>query len=216
MMKISILISDPNHPVVNSLKGWREMMNEKGHSVQIHFEKKDLLGGDFLFLVSCSHIIKKSERDLFKYVLVLHASDLPASRGWSPHIWAILSGESEITVSLIEADDPVDTGRIWLKEKFYLNGDELLNEINEKLFRTELELMTKAVEQHNFIEPQPQIGNPGEYLHRRTPSDSQLDPNASISDQFNLLRVVDNERYPAFLEYRGHRYIIKIEKYNHE
>ena len=211
-MKISILTSDPKHPVVKYLMVWKNLMIKNGHEVFLCFDKTELSDGDILFLVSCGQIIKASVRKSFKSVLVLHASDLPAARGWSPHIWAILSGENEITVSLLEADDPVDSGKIWLKQKFSLNGHELLNEINAKLFQTELELMTKAVEDYDTINPQSQIGDPGEYMSKRTPDHSRLQTEISIADQFDLLRVVDNERYPAFFDHRGHRYIIKIEK----
>ena len=34
----------------------------------------------------------------------------------------------------------------------------------------------------------------------------------SIAEQFDLLRVVDPEHYPAFFDYRGKRYIPKVEK----
>ena len=36
--------------------------------------------------------------------------------------------------------------------------------------------------------------------------------NKSIKDQFNLLRIVDDERYPAFFEIDGSKYFIKIYK----
>jgi methionyl-tRNA formyltransferase len=192
---------------------WRDNMLQKGHEAVLCFDKKELTGGDVLFLVSCGQIIKEAERNLFRTVLVLHASDLPSARGWSPHIWAVVRGENEITVSLLEAQDPVDSGRIWLKQKFRLQGHELLPEINALLFKTEIELMTKAIEQFNTIQSHPQIGDPGEYMQKRTSAHSQLRPELSIADQFDLLRVVDNERYPAFFDHRGHRYIIKIEKF---
>jgi methionyl-tRNA formyltransferase len=50
------------------------------------------------------------------------------------------------------------------------------------------------------------------YYKRRSKSSSELNPNLSIKDQFNLLRVVDNERYPAFFFLNGQKYIIKIFK----
>lgn len=211
-MKISILTSDLKHPVVNSLVAWKDLMLQNGHEVLLCFDKTELTNGELLFLVSCGQIIEEKARKSFGSVLVLHASDLPAARGWSPHIWAIVRGQNEITVSLLEAKDPVDSGQIWLKQKFSLNGHELLNEINDKLFQTELDLMTKAVEQYNTIIPQPQIGNPGDYMPKRTPDHSQLQSELTLAEQFDLLRVVDNERYPAFFDYRGHRYLIKIEK----
>jgi methionyl-tRNA formyltransferase len=49
------------------------------------------------------------------------------------------------------------------------------------------------------------------YYSRRIPSDSRLDPEKTITEQFNLLRVVDNERYPAFFELYGRRYLLTIE-----
>ena len=132
--------------------------------------------------------------------------------GWSPHIWSILDGVNQITVSLLAASDPVDSGAIWLQTKFTLEGHELLPEINDKLFTAELSLMTQAVERFGHIVPQEQRGSPGAYMAKRTPADSQLDPHKTIAAQFDLLRVVDSERYPAFFEHRGKRYEISLRK----
>lgn len=216
IVKISILCTDPKHPVVPRLQQWQEEMLKKEHSVVLCFDKKDLVGGDVLFLVSCGQMIGDDERRKFRKVFVLHASDLPKGRGWSPHIWAIVNGESRITVCLLEAKNPVDSGAIWLKTVFTLEGHELLPEINEKLFAAELYLMTQVVEQFETIIPSLQSGDPGAYMPKRSPDDSRLDPNKSIAEQFDLLRVVDSERYPAFLDYRGNRYLIKIEKAGNE
>ena len=34
----------------------------------------------------------------------------------------------------------------------------------------------------------------------------------TLAEQFNLLRTVDNTRYPAFFDLQGHRYRLHIEK----
>lgn len=215
-MDISILCTDSRHPVVESLQEWRRDMSLKGYRVSLLHDKADLRGGDILFLVSCSQMISKVERKNYKATLVLHASDLPRGRGWSPHIWSILGGGNQITVSLLEASEPVDTGPIWLKTTFVLEGHELLPEINTKLFAAELKLMTQAVEQFETIKPIQQVGDPGPYMSKRSVVDSQLDPHKTIAEQFNLLRIVDAQRYPAFFNYRGKRYLIKIEKVKNE
>jgi methionyl-tRNA formyltransferase len=215
-MKISILCTDPVHPVVESLNDWIKSMTVKEHMVSLVFDKADLLGGDLLFLVSCDQIVGDYERAKYKSTLVLHASDLPKRRGWSPHIWAILDGENEITVSLLEAAEPVDTGLIWLKTSFLLEGHELLDEINKKLFDAEIYLMTCAVDCAIDINPSEQFGDPGSYMKKRTPADSEIDPEKTISEQFNLLRIVDSNRYPAFFYHRGCKYQIKIEKVKNE
>lgn len=211
-MTVSVLSSDPLHPVVPYLYQWQRAMEARGHSVTLCFEKPALPGGDLLFLVSCAHIIRHPDRARYGEVLVLHASDLPRGRGWSPHIWAIVNGAREITVCLLQAADKVDTGDIWMKTTFALEGHELLPEINRKLFAAELELMTRAVENRAAVAPARQQGDPGPYLQKRTAESSRLDPNRTIAEQFDLLRVVDNDRYPAFLDFRGCRYVLKIEK----
>jgi len=211
-MNISILCSDAGHPVVPWLRQWQQDMAREGHEVALHFRKHDLAGGDALFLVSCSEILTAAERRKFTVVLVLHASDLPQGRGWSPHIWSIVAGSNELVLCLLEASDAVDSGPVWLRKRWRLEGHELLPEINEGLFRRELELMTEAVHGFGRIPSIPQSGEPGAYLRRRTPEDSRIDARKSIAEQFDLLRVADNERYPAFFEHRGKRYLLRIEK----
>lgn len=211
-MKITILCSHPGHPVVLHLKAWQALFAAKGHVVTLIYDQDELPGGDILFLVSCGKLIRESERARYRVALVLHASNLPLGRGWSPHVWAILNGNNEITVCLLEAGDPVDSGAIWLRKKFSLEGHELLSEINEILFRVELDLMSQAVEQFDRIRPRPQVGDPGLYMRKRTPLDSRLDPEKTIAEQFDLLRVVDFQRFPAYMDYRGKRYIFRIEK----
>jgi methionyl-tRNA formyltransferase len=191
-------------------------MTSKGHSASLVFDKAELQGGDILFLVSCSQIIRDEDKNKYRATLVLHASDLPKGRGWSPHIWSILNGANQITVSLLEASEPVDSGAIWLKTTFTLEGHELLPEINAKLFEAELLLMTDAVEQFELIKPVQQVGDPGPYMTKRSPEDSQLDPNKTIAEQFNILRVADSQRYPAFMNWQNKRYMIKIEKVENE
>jgi methionyl-tRNA formyltransferase len=211
-VKVEILTSDPGHPVVPHLRRWQELTASAGHEVNLHFDRRDLSGGDVLFLVSCGQIIREAERARYRAALVLHASDLPSGRGWSPHIWSVVNGASTITLCMLEAQDPVDSGPVWLRTRIELGGHELLAEINQKLFAAELSLMSTAVERFDRMQPVPQQGDPGEYMPRRTPDDSRLDPEKTIAEQFDLLRVVDNDRYPAFFDHRGHRYVVRIEK----
>jgi methionyl-tRNA formyltransferase len=52
------------------------------------------------------------------------------------------------------------------------------------------------------------------FYRRRKPEDSELDINKTINEQFNLLRIVDNKRYPAFFIKNGVKYILNIRKDN--
>ncbi len=214
-MRISILCSDPLHPVMEHLINWRNYNTAAGHDVIITHDKNMLESGDFLFLISCGQIVEKEILSNFSYPLVVHASDLPNGRGWSPYIWNILNGEKVITVSILEVAEKIDAGRIWLKRNFTLVGHELAPEINKLLFQAEMDLMTVVIENHHHIQPYEQTGV-STYWPKRLPEDSRLDPNKTISEQFDLLRVADNNRYPCFFDYKGHKYLIKIEKANNE
>jgi len=211
-MKITVLCTDRKHPVVAYIKNWQTSTVMSNHEIELIHDKEELSQGDILFLVSCSQLISEESRQKYRIALVLHASDLPKGRGWSPHIWSIVNGASEVTVCILEANDPVDSGDVWLRKKIEFEGHELLLEINDKLFLAELELMSQVVQSFNQITPEPQVGELGLYMKKRTPEDSQIDPFKTIDEQFNLLRVVDSERYPAFMDYRGKRYLLKIEK----
>jgi methionyl-tRNA formyltransferase len=211
-VNVSVLCTNTTHPVVPALQRWQGEMTARGHEVALLADRSELTSGDVLFLVSCRQMVTRALRDRFRRVFVLHASDLPKGRGMSPHVWAIANGADRVCVSLMEAADTLDTGDVWLKTWFSLDGHELLPEINAKLFAAELELMTRAVEEFATLRPAPQRGEAEPYLRARTPEDSRLDPHKTLAEQFDLLRVVDNTRYPAFMDHRGHRYVVRIEK----
>ena len=72
-----------------------------------------------------------------------------------------------------------------------------------------LDLCLEYVNKYEYIKAEGQLGEPT-YYGRRSRGSSELDAHKTISEQFNLLRVVDNERYPAFFYYKNKKYILKI------
>ena len=210
-MNIDILCTNPTHPINNHLNNWIAK-HACNHYIQLLRNKAELGGGDLLLLISCHEVIDKVTRSIYKSTLVIHASDLPNGRGWSPHVWQILEGKNAITVTLLEAENDVDSGCIWKQEIMELEGHELLDEIEKKLFSIELKLIDYALENWDNVDPKKQKIQPATYYPRRTPHDSCLDPEKSLSEQFELLRVVDSIRYPAFFDLRGQRYYLNISK----
>ncbi|MGY9049122.1 hypothetical protein P775_06395 [Puniceibacterium antarcticum] len=211
-MKIDFLCSDPTHPVNERLKAWIAA-HIGTHDCALRRRKAELAGGDILFLVSCTEIIDQPVRDLYGHALVLHASDLPAGRGWSPHIWAILEGAGVITISILDAEDRVDTGAVWAKERRTVPKHALYDEINAVLFDAELALMDRAIEMiQSGQHPVAQSERTASYWPRRRPEDSEVDPEKSIRKLFDAIRVADPDRYPAFFRLNGHVYTIALKK----
>ena len=211
-MNISILISSKEHPVKVYIDKWLEKNTD--HQINILHSKEELISGDILFLISCSEIVSKLEREKFKKTLVIHSSDLPHGRGWSPHVWEIINGATDITLSLLEAEDKVDTGDLWKKVSVYIPKTALFDEINELIFNAELELMYFAIENYNTIEPKKQPNINSTNWPKRFPKDSLIDINQTISGQFDLIRVSDPQRFPAYFYNDGVRFNITIQKDN--
>lgn len=210
-MKITILCSSVVHPVNSWLEKWINR-NCDYHSIELVRKKSEMLGGDLLFLISCTEIIKKEDRQKYKKTLVLHASDLPRGRGWSPHIWQIIEGKTTLSVTMFEAEDNVDSGAIWHQMNVDIPKHFLFDEINNALFEVELSLMDFALQGFDTIVPQKQpAGVKPTYYTKRSPDDSRIDPDQSIRSQFDLIRVCDPERFPAFFEMYGKKYAVKFE-----
>lgn len=212
-MLITILCTDPNHPINDRLEQW--VVERTGeHDIKLCRDRNEVTGGDILFLVSCHQIITSEIRGRYNYTFVLHASDLPRGRGWSPHIWDLLAGSDHIIVTLLSAEDVVDSGAIWARRVKKIPRYALYDEVNELLFDAELELMDVAlgmvekgeqpIPQRTDIEPT--------YYPKRTPKDSELDPEMTLSELFNKIRLMDPERYPAYFYLYGRRFELIIRR----
>lgn len=211
-MKISFLCSNPKHPVNSYIIKWKSENNRK-HKIDLVRTKKDLCGGDLLILISCSEIVEDNIRNTYNKCLVLHASDLPHGKGWSPHIWEIINGGEKIVVSLLEAENEVDSGAIWHQIKFKVPKNALWDEINKKLFETEIKLIDFAVDNFDLVIPKSQKSVINQKIFpKRTPLDSEIDPYLSIDSQFNKIRVCDPERFPAYFELHGFKYKLILQK----
>ena len=171
----------------------------------------DVGEGGVAFYLSCLRITPPEVLARNRLNLVVHASDLPEGRGFSPLVWQVLAGRNRIPLCMIEATEPIDSGAILLRDELVFEGHELNDEMRERMGQAIVAMCLRLLACPHVPKGEPQSGEPT-WFRRRRPEDSRLDPNASLADQFDLLRVVDNERYPAFFEHRGHRYVLKIEK----
>lgn len=207
-MKITILCEKDNW----SNKYLPILVNElPGNDITIISDHKDVTTGDLLILLSYGKILPKEKLTLNKYTILSHSSDLPLGKGWNPVHWLVLKGENKIPSCLIKAVEKVDAGEIYLKEYTYLDGTELLEEIREKVITTDFKMIKRFIHNINNIQPEKQFGS-STYYRKRAQEDSRLDINKTIKEQFNLMRIADNDNYPLFFEYHGKKYILKVYK----
>ena len=168
--------------------------------------------GDILIAAAAKSILSAETLLKHKHNIVLHPSKLPAYRGSGVVAWSILEGANELWVTSFLASNNIDLGDVVLQSKRDLNGRELMGEIRHvqaTLFLEHIDYILKLKQ----IEGKPQdLTKKGKLYRRRTSKDSQLDVDKTIEEQFNLLRVVDNIRYPAFFEMHGEKYFLRISK----
>lgn len=209
-MKITILTDNLNSwilPYVEDLKK-SLIINHKIH----HLSKPtDIIGGDIMFILSCEKILKPKYLKLHKSNIVIHPSKVPLGKGWSPLSWQILEGSNNIPISLFEAVEKVDAGDVYMVDYIKLKGHELNNEIKHQQGLITIKMVKKYIDEFESIVGTPQNGKETFYP-RRGQKENELDINKTILEQFNLLRIVDNERYPAYFYINGNKYTLKISK----
>lgn len=210
--KIAI-ISDKNSwlndHIPTLIDEWTEAQFDCSHVHNV----SDLRSADFCFCIGMFQILPKTVLKKFTHTLVVHESDLPRGRGWSPLTWQVLENQNRICFSLIEASEEIDAGVIYKQKWVTLNGHELLDELWLIQAETTIELCRWFVINYPVpISDQRTQSGVATYYRRRTPEDSLMDVDKSLLEQFGLLRVVDNDAYPAFFELNGHRYLLRIMK----
>jgi methionyl-tRNA formyltransferase len=208
-MKFQLLIDNPQSWMWGYATSYVNTKSKEGLDIKLLQKHDDIIQGDILCMLSCEKKFKNLH--LNKFNLVVHESDLPKGRGMSPFTWQIIEGNNQITVCLLEAVDEIDAGVIYDKIIVNLNGTELVDEWRALQADATFKLLNNFIAAFPNINGTVQTGEPT-YYPRRTMLDSKLDINKSIKEQFNLLRVSDNERYPAWFEINGTQYELKISK----
>jgi methionyl-tRNA formyltransferase len=210
--KITIMVDDPD----SWIWPWAKILEKTiapYHDVRLVSNKTEMNKGDFAFLLGCIQIIPKCFLENHKYNIVAHESALPLGRGWSPLPWQVLEGKNIIPIVLFDAREELDSGPIYIQDIIKLNGNELLDEIKRKQGLKTIELFCRFLERWPDLVPIEQKGNPTFYPKRNI-EDDKIDEHKTIAENFNHLRIVDNEEYPAWFQYKGRKYTIKIYPYD--
>lgn len=76
----------------------------------------------------------------------VHGSLLPKYRGAAPIQWAVIKGEKETGVTIMQMDEGMDTGDILLPESIPINDDDTAGSIFNKLANLGGETLVKAIE----------------------------------------------------------------------
>ena len=208
--KISVVV-DNNSWILPYAENIVRQVCDNGDLAVLCRDYESIDNGTVAFYLGCLKITPPEILARNRRNLVVHASDLPKGRGMSPWTWQVLEGAQSLPMCLLEAEKTVDSGAVIYKDWIDLQGTELVDDLRALIgFQTQ-DLCLRFLAESAPPEGEEQVGEPT-YYARRSAADSEIDPEKAISDQFDLLRVVDNEHYPAWFSYRGSCYKLKIEK----
>ena len=210
--KVSVVV-DNDSWILPFAQEFVDRASATGDEAKLVRTHEKILPGGIAFFLGCMKIAKPATLARNHRNLVVHESDLPRGRGFAPVAWQILEGVQQIPVCLLDAANDADSGPVIYRDYIELHGHELLAEWRTLQGQKTTDLCWRFL---NEELPPNGVAQEGEhsYYSRRRPDDSQLDPNKTIADQFDLLRIVDNDRYPAFFEHRGMRYRLLVEMEN--
>lgn len=207
--KVTFLLDRENNwfePYAHDL--YKSLLNSK-YSISIEHYHGAVLNQDIVFIIGFTKKLDDEFLMRNRLNLVIHESNLPNGRGFSPVQWQILECKNSIPITLFEANSKLDSGDIFLRSTIELNGLELYNEIRAKQAASTVHLINEFLNSYPNYSATPQLGIASSYP-KRTAQDSALDINKSIAEQFNLLRIANNEEWPAFFYHEKKKYILKI------
>ncbi len=193
--------------VIATIKPWNVENYNKyfGKKKNFHLitEKEDLtleflrkLKPRYIFFPHWSWIIPKEIWSEFECVTI-HETDLPYGRGGSPVQNLIAAGKKNTKISAIKIDAGIDTGDVYLKKSLSLVGsaEEIFKRTSEIVFR---EIIPEIISDEPA--PKKQKGK-AVVFKRRTPEMSRITGQETLSELYDLIRMLDAPSYPkAFLE----------------
>lgn len=170
------------------------------------------LEADVALVVAYGRILPKAVLEAPKRGCVnVHASLLPRWRGAGPIQWAIVHGDSETGVCLMQMDEGMDTGPVIACERTPIDPDETAAELGARLARMGAALVRDKLPDYvaGRITPTPQDPAAATMAPILTKEDGRIDwtaPARRVHD-----RVRGMSPWPgAFTELRGQR--VKVHK----
>ena len=208
--RIAVVVDNPSW-VIPYAEALVEACRNDGDDAYLAREHSEIRLGTIAFFLGCTNITPPDVLERNCRNLVVHESDLPKGRGFSPLSWQTLEGKRDVSICLFEAGKTADDGPVVYRDLMQFEGHELIDEMRAICGEATVRICRRYLVEAKPPNAVAQVGNPTFYKRRR-PLDSRLDPERSIVEQFDLLRIVDNTRYPAFFDLRGHRYELHISK----
>jgi methionyl-tRNA formyltransferase len=137
--------------------------------------------------------------------LNVHASLLPRHRGPAPIEWAILNGDAETGVTIMQMDAGVDTGPILSQQQTPIGRDETAQDLERRLAELGAGLLVETLGnlEQGLIHSRAQPSEGASHAPRLKSEDGKLDPATMSADEIDRRVRALGERVGVWLALNG-------------
>ena len=162
------------------------------------------LGADLGVVVAFGQILRPALLAATRHGFVnVHFSLLPRWRGAAPVERAVLAGDAETGVWIMEVEEGLDTGGAYAVARTPIGPEETAGELRARLVALGTDLLVEHLPRVPHAVPSPQVGEPV-YADKLRPEEFALDPDRSAAELVRVVRA-GNPRPGAFTTVDGKR-----------
>lgn len=147
-------------------------------------------GADGIVTAAFGQFLPTKLLDSVDFAVNVHASLLPKYRGGAPIHYAIINGEEEAGVTIMEMVKKMDAGDMIAKASTPITDDDNVGTMFEKLAVLGRDLLLRTLPDYiaGNIKPEPQDDSKATFSPNITPEEERIDWNQSARDVFNHIR----------------------------
>ena len=158
---------------------------------------------DVMVVVAYGLILPASVLAIPRYgCLNIHASLLPRWRGAAPIQRAILAGDAESGVAIMQMDKGLDTGDVLRESRTPIGDDDTSQVLHDRLARLGADALMQVLDALPQAQPRKQDGAAVTYAEKLSKDEARLDWNKSAAELARAVRGY-NPWPVAYAEYQG-------------
>ena len=167
-----------------------DVIQPENFSNEQNLKKLASLEPDLIIVAAYGQILSKEVLNLPKFgCLNIHASLLPRWRGAAPIERAILSGDKETGISIMQMNEGLDTGDILLSRKQNIANSETAGSLTESLSILGADLIIETIELLRELNAKTQDHTKANYAKKILKNEARIDWNQGAENINQMIRA---------------------------
>lgn len=199
---IALVLTQPDRPAGRGMKltpsPVKQLALERGlpvsqplslKSAEIQFELA-AVGAEAMIVAAYGLILPKAVLEAFpRGCLNIHGSLLPRWRGAAPIQRAILAGDAETGITIMQMDQGLDTGAMLLEEAVAIAADDTAQTLHDKLAEVGGRLIEQALAEIDHLPPRAQDDAGATYAAKLSKQEAAVDWSKSAAEIERAVRA---------------------------